>query len=42
MVSMIMFTIIGFIINAPFFYWICFGIYAACKVIKIFYKIWED
>ena len=42
MMSMIMFAIIGVIINAPIFYWICFGIYVTCKVIAIFCKILED
>ena len=31
--STIMFAIIGVVINAPVFYWICFGVYATCKII---------
>ena len=39
---MIMFAIIGVIIDAPIFYWICFGIYSTCKVINIFCSFLED
>ena len=34
--STIMFAISGVAINAPVFYWICFGVYATCKIINIF------
>ena len=40
--SIIMFAIIGIVIEAPIFYWICFGIYIICKVITILCKILED
>lgn len=42
MMCIIMFAIIGTVIEAPIFYWICFGIYIVCKVIAIFCKILED
>lgn len=41
MMSMIMFAIIGAVIDAPIFYWICFGIYVTCKVIVALCKIWR-
>lgn len=40
--SMIMFAIIGVVIDAPVFYWICFGIYSTCKVIRFFFELLED
>ena len=40
--SMIMFAIIGVVIDAPIFYWICFGIYSTCKVINIIVPLLED
>lgn len=39
--SIIMFAIIGTVIEAPIFYWICFGIYTTCKVITVLCKILE-
>ena len=42
MIPTIMFAIIGVAINAPVFYWICFGVYATCKVINIFFFLLED
>ena len=42
MMPIIMFAIIGAAIDAPVFYWICFGVYATCKIIKIFASLLED
>ena len=42
MMPTIMFAIIGVVINAPVFYWICFGVYATYKVIDIFGLLLED
>ena len=42
MMPMIMFAIIGVAIDALVFYWICFGVYATCKIIKIFGLLLED
>ena len=42
MIPTIMFAIIGVAINAPIFYWICFGVYATCKIINITVPLLED
>ena len=35
-------AVIGVAINAPVFYWICFGVYATCKIINITVPLLED
>lgn len=42
MMPIIMFAIIGIVVEVPILYWICFGIYIVCKVIVAFCKILED
>ena len=42
MIPTIMFAIIGVAINTPVFYWICFGVYATCKIINIIVPLLED
>ena len=42
--SMIMFAIIGVVIDAPIFYWICFGVYMGNQLCKLLekYNFLED
>ena len=42
MLFLIMLGIVGFAIDAPMVYWICFGVYATCKIINIFGLLLED
>lgn len=36
--SIILFAIIGSIINPPAWYWVCFGVYSVLRVAK---AVWE-
>ena len=40
--SIVLFAIIGATINADAAYWICFGVYSACRVLQIIGSIIKD
>ena len=42
MLFLIMLGIVGFAIDAPMVYWICFGIYGICELINVICVLLED
>ena len=40
--SIVLFAIIGAMINAKTAYWICFSVFCMFKVISVLYKLSED